>query len=129
MIKAYLVGISTQYENEDIEVRYKIVKEDEILVEKKYFLDYSKPLVVTHAALISLLREIENFNDEEILVIINDPAFIEQVSGSSTSKNREVLKMSRVVREKLQKMKKKFIFKDVSTNYDELMKWNDMLKF
>lgn len=129
MIKAYLVGISTQYENEDIEIRYRIFKDEKLLCEKSILQGYEKPLIVSHVALISLLRELEKYKDDEITIYINDAALSEQIRGTSTTKNKYVLKMARIVREQLIKFKSSVVVVDVSANYPELMVWNDILKF
>jgi len=130
MIKAYLVGISTQIENEDIEVKYRIVKGEETILEKSILKEYKKPLVVTHAALLILLKELGKLNeDDEVVVVINDPALNEQIRGTSTTKNRDVIKMANKVRDELSKYKGTISVKDISGNHEELMEWNNQLKF
>ena len=127
MIKAYLVGISTYYENEDIEIRYRIYKHQDLICEKSIFQEYEKPLVVSHVALLTLLKELEKYMGHEIIIIINDAALNEQIRGTSKTKNEGVLKMANLVREELNKFKGSIIVKDVSGNSAELSKWNDIL--
>lgn len=127
MIKAYLVGILTHYENEDIEIRYRIYKDQDLICEKTVFQDYEKPLVVSHVALLTLLKELEKYMGHEIIIIINDAALNEQIRGTSKTKNEGVLKMANLVREELNKFKGSIIVKDVSGNSAELSKWNDIL--
>ena len=129
MIKAYLVGISTQYENEDIQIRYRIYKDQELICEKLIFQGYKKPLVVSHAALLTLLKELKKYMKYEIIIIINDAALNEQIRGTSTTKNMDVQKMANKVREELNKFKSSVTIKDVSGNHTELVKWNDILQF
>lgn len=127
MIKAYLVGILTHYENEDIEIRYRIYKDQDLICEKTVFQDYEKPLVVSHVALLTLLKELEKYMGHEMIIIINDAALNEQIRGTSKTKNEGVLKMANLVREELNKFKGSIIVKDVSGNSAELSKWNDIL--
>ena len=129
MLKAYLVGIGTPYENEDITVRYRVFKEESIILEKDLLMDYSKPLIVSHTALLTLMRDLEKLDENDILIIINDAALYEQIRGTSTTKNRDVLKMARIVKETLNKTKKTIKFKDVSGNQADFVEWNEKLKF
>lgn len=129
MLKAYLVGIGTPYENEDITVRYRVFKEESIILEKDLLMDYSKPLIVSHTALLTLMRDLEKLDENDILIIINDAALFEQIRGTSTTKNRDVLKMARIVKETLNKTKKTIKFKDVSGNQADFVEWNEKLKF
>ncbi|QUH25892.1 hypothetical protein [Serpentinicella alkaliphila] len=129
MIKAYLVGIGTPYENEDITVRYRVLKDESIILEKDLLMDYSKPLIVSHTALLTLMRDLEKLDENDILIIINDAALFEQIRGTSTTKNRDVLKMARIVKETLNRTKKTIKFKDVSGNQADFIEWNEKLKF
>ncbi|SNT02497.1 hypothetical protein SAMN05446037_103414 [Anaerovirgula multivorans] len=128
MIKAYVVGISTHYENEDIEIRYRIYKDQELVCEKSIFQEFKKPLVVSHVALLTLLKELEKYTEYEITIVINDAALNEQIRGTSKTKNKDVLKMANIVREELNKFKGSVTVKDVSGNPAELMEWNDILQ-
>lgn len=129
MIKAYLVGISTQYENEDIQIRYRIYKDQELICEKMILHGYTKPLVVSHVALLTLLKELKKYMECEIIIIINDAALNEQIRGTSTTKKPDVQKMAKKVREELNKFINSVTIKDVSGNHAELVKWNDILQF
>jgi len=129
MIKAYLVGISTQYENEDIQIRYRIYEDQELICEKLIFQGYKKPLVVSHVALLTLLKELKKYMKHEIIIVINDAALNEQIRGTSTTKNVDVQKMANKVREELNKIKSSVTIKDVSGNHAELVKWKDILQF
>lgn len=128
MIKAYLVGISTPYENEDIEIRYRIYKDEELIEEKKILQNYQKPSVVSHFAVLTLLKELKKYMNEEITIVINDAALYEQIRGTSTTKNANVLKMANKVRQELNKFKDSITIKDVTGNHEELSKWNDELR-
>ena len=128
MIKAYLVGISTLYENEDIQIRYRIYKAEELISEKMIYQGYQKPSVVSHIALLTLLKELKKYMDDEISIFINDAALNEQIRGTSTTKNADVMKMATKVREQLKRFKNSVTVQDVSANHKELMKWNDELK-
>lgn len=127
MIKVYLVGISTPYENEDIEIRYRIYQDDELISEKNILQGYQKPSVVSHFAVLILLKELKKYMNEEITIVINDAALYEQIRGTSTNKNANIIKMANKVRQELNKFKDSITIKDVTGNHAELMKWNDEL--
>ncbi len=128
MIKAYLAGISTHYEGEDIEIRYQIYDNEKLVGKESIFVEYKKPLIVGQIALVTLLKDLERFIGNEITIFINDPALNEQIRGTTNTKNKDVLKMARLTREELEKFENLITIKDVSTNSKELVKWNDILR-
>ena len=94
MIKAYLAGISTTYEGEDIQVQYCVLRDETLIFKKSLMLDYRKPAVVGQVALQTLLNELKDHAAEEIIVYVNDSALIEIIKGTTTTQNRDVLKMA-----------------------------------
>ena len=127
MLKAYLVGISSQYEGEDIEVRYSIYEDQELLRKESVMMEYRKPGIVGQVALITLLKELEKYKGKEIIIIVNDAALCEIIRGTSTTKNKDVLNMAKDTREELTKFGNPVI-KDVSVDRLELARWNEVLK-
>ncbi|MBM7615671.1 hypothetical protein [Alkaliphilus hydrothermalis] len=129
MITAYLVGISTHYEGEDIEIRYRIYENDELVVEKSRLEEYVKPAIVNHTALMILFREFDKKKEEQIIVYMNDPAINDQIRGVTQTKNRDVLKASRITREALNKSSNSIMIKDVSKDKEALERWNQEIEF
>lgn len=127
MITAYLVGISTYQENEDIEFRYCIYDDEKLLCKESVLREYKKPSVVTHYGILALLKKLNKFSDKDIEIRINDGAVYEQINGTSTTKNKEVLKMAKKVRERLDQYPNVTI-KNVGTNSEELKQWDRILK-
>lgn len=127
MITAYLTGISGYYEGEDIEVRYRIYDNDELVCKKSRLKEYKKPVVVGLFSLMTLLKELEKYRDSEITIVINDPALNEQIKGTSTSQNKEVIKAASMAREKIKGFRNTVIVKDISNDKVGLAKWNDIL--
>ncbi|NTW04903.1 MAG: hypothetical protein HGA27_02120 [Peptococcaceae bacterium] len=128
MISAYLAGISSQYEGEDIEVRYSINRGEQLLSRGSKLFDYIKPTLVGQFALTTLAKELEEYPDEEIQIIINDAALYEVVRGTSTTQKKDVIKLANDTRATLDKLGKYKIM-DVSQNHIELAKWNQVLSF
>lgn len=126
MIQAYLAGISSPYEGEDIEIQYSIYENQQLTSKESVLMEYQKPAVVGQVALITLLKKLENFIDEEIVIVINDSALNEIVRGTSTTKNKDVLSMAIEMKEELSKFAN-CIIEDVSINHIELTKWKIIL--
>ncbi len=126
MIKAYVVGISSQYEGEDIEVRYCIYEYEELLCKESIFLEYKKPAIVGQVTLATLLEKLEKYKGKEIVVMVNDAALCEIIRGTSTTKNKDVLDMARETRAELAKFEN-LVIKDVSVDRVELARWNEVL--
>lgn len=127
MIKAYLLGISTLYEGEDIEVRYSIYEDQELLGKQSIMMEYMKPAIVGQVALRTVLKELEKYRGKEIVILVNDPALNEIIRGTSTTKNKDVLQMARETKEELVKFGNTVI-KDVSVDRVELARWNEVLQ-
>lgn len=128
MIKAYFVGIGTEYEGEDIEVRYSIYENNELVCKRTVFEKYVKPAVVNQLALATLLKELKEYKEKSITLIMNDPALEELLRGVSQTRNKDVLAMLRVTKERINKLSSPLIFKDISKDKEELEKWNEVLK-
>ena len=126
MIKAYLAGIASQYEGENIEVRYSVYEDQELLCKESVIMEYKKPAIVGQIALITLLKKLKKYMGKEIVIIISDAALYEIVRGTSTTKNSDVLKMASQTRKEFTKFRNTTI-KDVSKEHVELMKWNEVL--
>ena len=128
MITAYLVGIPAYYEGEDIEIRYSIYRDEELICKKSIYQDYIKPVAVGIKAYIALLEEFQQIDGDEITVIINDPALNELIRGTSTTKNGAVLKALSQMKRKVDRLNKKLTVIDVSNHYEDIVKWDEELK-
>ncbi len=127
MIKAYLAGITSQYEGESIEVRYSIYEDQELICKESVMMEYTKPAIVGQVALITLLKKLKKHMGKEIVILINDAALYEVVKGTSTTKNNDVLKMAIQTKKEFEKFRTTVI-KDVSNDRAELVKWKEALK-
>ena len=127
MIKAYLAGIPSLYEGEDIEIRYTIFEGEESLCKKSVRMEYAKPVIVGQVALMALLKELKPYADKEIVIIINDPALYEFMRGTSATKNKDVLKIARQTKKEWVKFKN-CTLKNIGNNSVELSRWDEVLK-
>ena len=126
MIKAYLAGVESLYEGENIEVRYSIYEDQDLLSNDSIVMEYKKPAIVGQIALITLLKKLKKYMGKEIVIIINDAALYEVVKETSTTKNNDVLKMAIQTRKEFEMFRNTEI-KDVSKDKAELAKWKEAL--
>lgn len=129
MIKAYVVGITTHYEGEDIEVRYSIHDEQKNLAKRSLFKEYHKPLIVNHVALLTLLRDLKKYKDPQIVIYINDASLYEQIKGTSQTKKTDVLKMAGRIQKELLKFGDAITIVDVSKDSTQRREWDEVLRF
>lgn len=124
MIKAYLAAIPSLYEGEDIEVRYTIFQDDILMKREADYLEYEKPAVTGLISVLTLLRKLEKYKAQEIIVFINDPSLYEILIGRSTVKNGDVIKMAGKVKKQLDKFEE-LTFDDVYKNKDAMAVWKE----
>lgn len=127
MIKAYLLGISTLYEGESIEVKYRVFDGDQLIINKNDQLGYSKPGHVGHIGMLRLLRGLEKHRDKEIVVYINDGALFETINETSGTKKLGILKKAKETRKELSKFENLEII-NIDGNHEMIKEWNDALK-
>ena len=127
MIKAYLAGIETLYEGEDIEIQYCIYDDLELICKKSEKMDYVKPAIVGQVALKTLLNKLKKYKDKEIVVVVNDTVLYESIKGTLKTKNIDVLKMAKETRKKLAGFEN-FTIENVSGDHAKLEKWVEELK-
>ncbi|KDR95639.1 hypothetical protein SAMN02745945_01490 [Peptoclostridium litorale DSM 5388] len=128
MITAYLAGISSCFEGEDIEIRYSIYENEDQVCRESIFKEYKKPAVVGLVALMDLLKELEKYEGRDITILINDAALNEQIRGTTTTKNGHVLKMAEKARAMIDEFKSPVTIRDTSGDSVEREQWNEVLK-
>lgn len=127
MIKAYLAWISTGFEGEDFEIRYRIYRDEELLEKQSLTIGYRKPAILGQFSMTTILRRLEAYEGEPITVIINDGFLRDSLRGISGTKNYEVKKMGKENR----KTMKNFIdikIHDVSGDHLQIKEWDEILK-
>jgi hypothetical protein len=127
MIKAYLAGIDSPYEGEDIEIQYCIYEDSELICKESVMKDYQKPALVGQVALRTLLKKLKPYIDQEIVVIVNDTVLYESIRGTLKTKNKDVLRMAKETKNRLDKFEN-VVIKNVSGNHAELTDWVEVLK-
>ncbi|MBC7766006.1 MAG: hypothetical protein H7Y41_05925 [Hyphomonadaceae bacterium] len=127
MIKAYLTGIPSLYEGEDIEVRYCIFEDEVLLSKETIMIAYEKPALVGQVSLLILLEKLQPYLGKEINIIVNDTTLHEIIKGTSRTKNQEVTTMAIETREQLSKLNHPTIL-DVSGDHKQLVIWHENLK-
>lgn len=127
MIKAYFFGMSTLYEGESIEIRYRVFDGEELLIEKNDLLGYRKPAIVGHIGMKRLLNDLEKYMDREILIYIHDGALFETMKGTSSTKKREILEVAKGTREELDRFTNLKIV-NIDGDHEMIKEWNEILR-
>lgn len=127
MIKAYLAGIASLYEGEDIEIQYCIYDDLELICKKSVEMDYVKPAIVGQVAMKTLVNKLKKYMGKEIVVVVNDTVLYESIRGTLKTKNMDVLRMAKETRKKLAGFKNLTI-ENVSADHIKLEKWVEALK-
>ena len=127
MIKAYLAAYPMLYEGEDIEVRYRLFKDDIPMEKESIYLEYMKPATVGLNSILTMLLKLEEYKEEEITIIINDASLHEIIKSCSTTKNGDVLKMASKMKKQLVKFKN-LSFINVTKDKASLAKWKEILE-
>lgn len=127
MIKAYFFGMSTLYEGESIEIRYRVFDGEKLVIEKNDLLAYRKPAIVGHIGMKRLLKDLEKYMDREILVYIYDGALFETIKGTSGTKKREILEVAKDTRKELDKFTDLKIV-NIDGDKEMIKEWNEILK-
>lgn len=126
MIKAYLTCITTLFEGEDIEIRYSIFKDEELIKKESYFKGYEKPALCQLVAMEELLKELKDYSEETIVVVVNDGALLEMLEGRSRVKNLEEQNLGRKIRKILEDFPGLRI-ENVTGDHIRTKEWNDIL--
>jgi len=129
MIQAYVVGISTHQEGEEIEIRYSIFQDGKNLTQEKKYQEYKKPFLVTHFAILAFLKDLKKYPKDETEIIMYDSAVMEQLNGTSTTNNKEALSMAKKVINEIEKLDHTIKISDVTGNSKEKLAWNKVLEY
>lgn len=127
MIKAYLAGIPSLYEGEDIEIRYAICEDESLLSKEMIRAHYKKPAVVGAVAFQRILKALAKYMDQEVTIIVNDGALCEFIRGTGKTKDKDVQRLVRDIQSELAKFDNVLI-KDAGVDFKELEKWNEVLR-
>lgn len=128
MIKAYLAWIPSYLEGEDIEIRYVIYKDGELIEKQSKFKDYCKPGFSGLLAMEELLEALEGHRYEDIQVIINDGSVYELLMGISMTNKHDLLRRAKKVMEEIDEFPNLEI-ENVSADHLEIEKWDKILTF
>jgi hypothetical protein len=127
MINAYMAAFSSFYEGEDVEVRYRLIQDEQVIKEESVYLEYMKPSVVGINGLLVLLSKLEAYKDDTIVITINDAALYEIIRGTNTTQKGEVLKLASKIKKELSKFHKISFVNVTNKDREELAQWQDVL--
>jgi hypothetical protein len=124
----YVLAIPAYHEQEEIVFTYAVYDEKEEFLKKSVVChEYRKPAIVGLYSIIVLLKEFKQYSTEEVKVIVNDGALIEQLKGTTATKNTDVLKVAELTQKHIQKYSNKITFESVASDYQKKLHWEKML--
>ena len=126
MINAYLTSFPMLYEGEDIEVRFGIVQDNLPVNLETIDIEYTKPATVGIYSVLTLLRKLMKYKEDEIIIFINDAALSEIINGTNKTKNGDVLKAASKLKKELVKFEH-LHFVNVTKDKVALAKWKEIL--
>lgn len=128
-MKNIYVKVTPAYqETEEMIFTYAVYDEDGTFVEKKeLFHDYRKPVLASLFAISSIIKELRPYRSEEIVIIVNDGALIEELNGTTQTKNRDVLKVADLTRNNIRKFSDTISFVSVAGDHQAKLNWDSKL--
>ena len=128
MKKVYLSATPAYHEEEDMIFKYAIYDEaDEFVQGDVIFHDYRKPAVTGLYSIIEVLKVLKKFRAEEIEIIVNDGALLEQIQGTTETKNKDVIKVAGFTRNKFNAFSSNIHIKSVAGQYEKTKRWEEKL--
>ncbi len=128
MKRLYVEGIPSYHVMEEMHFKYVLYDGEEAAATKEVYHEYRKPALVGLYSIILLMKEFPELKDVEVQVIVNDGALLEQIRGTSTTKNKDILKVAELCRKQLDKFGGKISLISVAGKHEEMVKWESSLK-
>lgn len=127
-MKNIYVKVTPAYqETEELVFTYAVYDEEKLIEKKVLYHDYRKPVLASLFAVSSILKELRPYRSEELVVIFNDGALIDEINGTTQTKNRDVLKVAELTRNNIRKFSDTISFISVAGNHTAKLNWNSKL--
>lgn len=128
-MKNIYVKVTPAYqETEEMVFTYAVYDENDTLVEKNnLYHDYRKPVLASLFAISSILKELKPYRAEDIVIIVNDGALIDELNGTTQTKNRDVLKVAELTRTNVRRFSDTITFKSVAGDHQAKLNWNSKI--
>lgn len=128
MFTIYLLTTPAYHEIEDMVFRYAIYDDQENLVKSGELEHaYRKPLLTGMYGIMEVLKAIPEYKRQAITFVVNDGALVEQVKGTTTTKNRDVLKVAHLTNKHMNKFSDTILIKSVAGDHEQMMEWEKKL--
>jgi hypothetical protein len=128
MKKIYALATPAYHEMDEMVFKYAVYEEEQLVKDFTLYHEYRKPALCGLYSIILLLKEIPQYKEEPVQVIVNDGALIEQINGTTTTKNNDILKVAELCRKHLYKYGNQLKVVSVAGNHDEKNAWEKHLE-
>lgn len=127
MKRMYVEGMPSYHEMDEMMFKYALYEDEELLETKTVYHDYRKPALTGLYSIILLMKEFPGLKSQELEVVVNDGALREQIKGTSTTKNRDIIKVAELCRKHLDKFGGKIKIHSVAGNHEGKLDWESRL--
>ncbi len=123
----YALGTPAYHEQDEMVFKYVVYDQEKVVSEKTVYHEYRKPSIVGLYTILLLLKEIPEYKTEEVTIIVNDGAILEQIKGTTTTKNTDILKVAKLCRNNLRSYSSTISIESVAGTYKGKLDWERKL--
>lgn len=123
----YTQGLPAYHEADEMQFKYAIYDGEKLVDSLELYNDYKKPVLTGLYSIILLLKEVKQYRKEGIEIVVNDGALIEQINQTTTTRNRDVLKVADLCRKHLEKFGDNVTITSVAGNHEAKVNWEKKL--
>jgi hypothetical protein len=127
MKTVYLEVTPAYHEQEELVFNYAVYDDEKRLKRDTLYFEYRKPAIAPLFGVMQVLKELKTYQKDEILFIVNDGALVEQLKGTTTTKNADVLKVAELARKHVLKFSNQVSFKSIAGEYQAMLNWESKL--
>lgn len=124
----YLQVTPAYHEQEEMVFTYAVYNGEERVERNVLYFEYRKPVLAALFGVMQVLKELRPYRSEEILVVVNDGALIEQLNGTTSTKNNDVLKVADLARRHVNKFSETISFISVAGDHQAMLNWESKLE-
>jgi len=123
----YIESIPSYHEQEEMHFSYAVYENDVLINKKSIYHDYRKPGLAGLYSIMQLFKVFPEYKGEALTLIVNDGALLEQINGTTTTKNKDVLKVAQLTRKHISKFSDRIQFMSVAGKHEAMTEWKNKL--
>lgn len=128
MKKIYILETPAYHEMDEMLFKYAVYENDVLVETREVYHEYRKPMLAGLYSIIILMKEFPQYKNQPLEIIINNGALAEQIKGTSTTKNKDIIKVAELVRKQIGKYSSQLEIRSVAGNHDDMVEWKEKLE-